>query len=243
MSRFARIAGLALSALAATAAASSREFAPAEPRRRKPLGELKDFDAVSLGGPDTMLVTAGDDFSIAVEGDPEAVERLDIYVEDHVLHVARQPGARRQLVVRRRWRDGARDAAGAAQRDALRLGRHPRRSHGRRARRRVAGRLGDIDIADIAAREARLDLAGSGTLSARGSVEKSHVSLAGSGDVRADGLAAQRTRVSVAGSGDAYVHASEAAKVSIVGSGDVTVRGTSNCRLSRVGSGDVHCAA
>lgn len=242
MSRFARVAGIALSALAA-AAVGNREFTPTEPRKRKPLGELKDFDGVSLGGPDTMLVTAGDGFSIAVDGDPEAVERLDIYVEDKVLHVTRLP---------RSGGNWAFDDDGATVRVTLPALRSVTlygsgdlrvdRMDGDRVDVSLAG-SGDIDIADIAAREARLDLAGSGTLSARGSVEASQVSLAGSGDIRADALTAQRTRVSVAGSGDAYVHASEAAKVSIVGSGDVTVRGTSNCRLSRVGSGEMHCAA
>ncbi len=242
MSRFARIAGLALSALAATAAAGSREFTPAGPRKRRPLDELDDFEGVALGGPDTMLVATGD-YAVAIEGDPEALERLDIYVEDHVLHVARLPG---------RAGNWSFDDEGATVRVTLPVLRSVTlygsgdlkadRMAGERIDVSLAG-SGDIHIADIAAREARLELAGSGMLSARGNVEESHVSLAGSGDIRADGLTALRTRVSLAGSGDAYVHASEAAKVSIVGSGDVTVRGTSNCRLSRVGSGDVHCAA
>jgi hypothetical protein len=240
MSGFARVAGMALSALAA---AATRSGEPAKPRDRRPLGELKDFDAVSLGGSDTLLVSSGSAFSIQVEGDPRAIERLDIFVEDHVLHVTRLPrygGA---------WRfdddDGATVRVTMPQLRSVTLygsgDLRADRMAGDRVEAALAG-SGDISIADIDAREARFDLAGSGTLMARGSVEESRVSIAGSGDIRADQVMARHARVSIAGSGDAYAHASEGAKVSIVGSGDATIRGTSNCELSRIGSGDLHCA-
>jgi hypothetical protein len=238
------MAGMALSALAtaAGAAASNLSAESAEPRERKPLGELKDFDAVSLGGPDTLLVSQDSEFSIQVEGDPEAVERLDIYVEDHALHVARLP---------RRGGWGFDDDGSAT----IRVSMPALRSvalHGSGDIRadRIAGDSvdvslagsGDILIGDIEAREARLDLAGSGTLRAHGAVDESRLSIAGSGDIHAGEVAALRARVSIAGSGDAHVRASESAKISLVGSGDVTLHGTADYQLNRLGSGDVHCS-
>lgn len=242
MSRFAQIAGLALSAVAAAAASASARFpASSEPRAPVPLSELKDFDGVSLGGPDTLLVTSGQDYAVAVEGDPQALEKLDIYVENHVLHVER------------RWRRGETwsDDDGATVRVTLpELRRVSLRGSGDIRIDRMAGDhvevalagSGDVVIGDVAAQEAALSLAGSGTLTVRGKVQNTRVSIAGSGDVHADQLTAAWTNVSIAGSGDAFVHASEGARVSIVGSGDALVRGTTNCRSSRMGSGDVHCS-
>ncbi len=220
-------------------------IARAAHRERQPLDELADFDAVALGGPDSVEVRIGTDFSVTVDGDPEAIEKLDLYVEDDVLHVTRvhrrgQPWAfasddegARVRVTMPRLRSLTLYGSGDLKAE---------RMEGEQVDASLAG-SGDLVIDDIAAQEARLDLAGSGTLTARGRVGESRLSVAGSGDIRADALTAIRTHVSIVGSGDAYAHASEAAKVSIVGSGDATIRGTSNCRLSRIGSGDVHCSA
>jgi hypothetical protein len=237
------MAGMALSALATAAGAAANNLSadsPA-PRERKPLGELKDFDAVSLGGPDTLVVSSGSEFAIRVEGEAEIVEQLDIYVEDHVLYVARLPR-------RGGW---AFDDEGSAIIRVTMPALHGATLYGSgdiRAERLSGDQVeaslagsGDILIGDIVAREVRLDLAGSGTLRAHGKVEESRLSIAGSGDIHAGEVNAVHARVSIAGSGDAHVHASESAKVSIVGSGDVTIHGTTNYRLSRIGSGDVHC--
>lgn len=242
MSRVAHIAGMCLSAVAMAAAATAgSRMTQAPDREPVPLGELRDFEGVSLGGPDTLLVRQGETWSVQVEGDPAAIEKLDIYVRDRVLHVER------------RWRRGgwANDDEGATVRVTVpRLDRvslrgsgdiHIDRMTGDDMRVSLAG-SGDLRIDDMAGRLAHFSVAGSGSVFARGTVEASHVSVAGSGAVLADQLEAAWTHVSIAGSGDAHVHASEGARVSIVGSGDAMIRGTTNCRSSKIGSGDVHCS-
>lgn len=242
MSRFAHIAGMCLSAVAMAAAATAGSRMTEAPEREPlPLGELKNFEGVSLSGPDRLLVRQGDSWSVQVEGDPKAIERLDIYVRDRVLHVAR------------RWRGGgwAKDDQGATIRVTVpRLDRltlrgsgdvHVDRMAGDDLRVSLAG-SGELRIDSMTGDSAHFSVAGSGTIFVRGAVTTSHVSIVGSGTVLADQLAADTTHVSIAGSGDAYVHASEEAHVSILGSGDAMIRGTTNCHTSKIGSGDVHCA-
>lgn len=83
-------------------------------------------------------------------------------------------------------------------------------------------------------------LAGSGDIWAQGRADAASFSIAGSGDVRADELAARAVTVSIAGSGDARVHATESLSAQVAGSGDVTYSGNPP-KVSRsvVGSGEV----
>lgn len=239
MSRVAQIAGICLSALAgAAAAASSRRGEDGPADDMQPPEALRDFEAVALSGPDTLLVSESDDWSVALEGDPEAIERLAIYVRDGALHVGRRHGG---------W---PQDDDGAVVRVTLpRLTRvnlagsgdiRAEGMTGDRIEAALAG-SGDMFLSGIDAREARFSVAGSGTIVAAGAVQEGKLSIAGSGDVNADGLAALHMRVSIAGSGDAAIHADESARISLVGSGSVRVRGTDNVRVSKIGSGDVHC--
>ena len=239
MSRFAQIAGFCLSALAAASAAQGSRSAAS--REAVPLGELKDFDGISAGGPDSLVISRSDRFSVQVEGDPATVAQLDIYVEDHVLHVERHwrgEGSRHRAepatvrVMMPELRHVSLRGSGDLRADAM---------SGAQVDVSLAG-SGDISIIDMTAQEARLSLAGSGRIKVGGTVTGTRVSLAGSGDVDADQLSARWSEIALAGSGDARVHASEGAQVSIVGSGDVMIRGTTNCRTSRTGSGDVHCS-
>lgn len=238
MSRFARAAGMALSAFAMAAAngRASREDEPGEPQ---PLDTLRDFEAVTLAGPDELFVREGDDWSVAVEGDPEAIALLEIYVRDQMLHV----GRRRQL----NWLQSDEGASVRVTMPVLRrvslAGSGDLRAEGMSGDSldaTLAG-SGDLILTGINARAIRISVAGSGMVTASGTVQESRVSIAGSGDVCAERLVAERAKVSVAGSGDATVHASESAKVSLVGSGSVSVHGTDDCRISKIGSGDVHC--
>lgn len=84
-------------------------------------------------------------------------------------------------------------------------------------------------------------MAGSGDLRVQGlTAHQVDVNVAGSGDVRVQG-AAQNLSVNVAGSGDAWLKDLEAedVKVSIAGSGDARVNARQRLRVSVAGSGDV----
>ncbi len=243
MSRFVRVGAMALSALAVVAAAAMGQAArsPAH-RAAQSLDQLKDFDGVALGGPDRVLVRHGAAFAVTVEGDPQAIAQLDIYVENHVLHVDRRDLHRRWSrpdrgatvhVTLPQLRSASLDGSGDLSID---------RMDAERVEASIAG-SGNLAIDGMKARQARLAVAGSGTLTARGAVQDTRLSLAGSGDIRADRLDAVTADVAISGSGNAYLRASRGVTASIAGSGDATVHGTTNCRLNRVGSGDLHCSA
>ncbi len=234
------LAGAALAAIAVQQAAGAAERGDAPP---VPLAELRDFSSIAAAGPDDVLVTHGARYAVQVEGDPRAIERLDIYVEDNVLHVERK---------RRRGEGWSEHDKGATIRVTLPALRHAvlagsgnmriDEMGGEKIEAIVSG-SGNLSIARIDARVARLALAGSGNLSARGKAGSADVSIAGSGDVLAEQLASETASISIAGSGNASVGASRQARVSILGSGDATVKGTTNCQVSRLGSGTMRCSA
>ena len=79
-------------------------------------------------------------------------------------------------------------------------------------------------------------------IDAAGKADGVDLSIAGSGDIRAGGLASRTADVSIAGSGNVAANASDTAAVSIMGSGDVDISGGAKCSVSKAGSGDVRCS-
>ena len=205
--------------------------------------EVGAFESVSLEGPHDVVVTVGGAPSVRAEGDSEAVERLDIRVEDGTLKI----GSRRN----ERWFSFRRERGITVYVTAPRLNGATIAGSGDMRVDRVQSEAfeaeiagsGDMAIGALQARRASFAIAGSGGISAAGTAEQADVSIAGSGSVSLDRLQTRRTSVSVAGSGDISVRASESVEGSVMGSGDVTVHGSARCSISKMGSGDVHCGA
>lgn len=80
-------------------------------------------------------------------------------------------------------------------------------------------------------------VAGSGNIVFAGSAKSAKISIAGSGDVRAEDLKVTDCKVSIAGSGDCLIDVSGTLKASIAGSGDVRYKGSPRVEISSVGSG------
>jgi len=72
-----------------------------------------------------------------------------------------------------------------------------------------------------------------------GKVDGFTASIAGSGDIRASDLEAQRVKVTIAGSGDAILWARESLQVKIAGAGDVRYYGDPTVEKTIMGSGSV----
>ena len=73
-----------------------------------------------------------------------------------------------------------------------------------------------------------------------GAVDRLSAQITGSGDLRADDLAAKHVRVTVTGSGDAAIRATEELDASVTGSGDVHYSGNpAQVRKNVTGSGDI----
>ncbi|CAA9541079.1 MAG: hypothetical protein AVDCRST_MAG23-2068 [uncultured Sphingosinicella sp.] len=207
--------------------------------------QLSGFDAVGSGGSQDVIVTVGGAHSVRAEGVAEALDRLEIEVEDGTLKIGNKRGSN--------WNIGwggnrpkttvyvtlpaIRSAAVAGSGD-MRVD----RVQGDRFQASVAG-SGDLDIGQILVAETKFSVAGSGNIKAVGTAQNSSVSIAGSGDIDTGGVQVRTASASVAGSGNIRIHASETANISIVGSGDVEVSGSAKCNVSKRGSGGVRCTA
>lgn len=200
------------------------------------------FDKVALEGSHNVIVTVGGQPSVRAEGDAEAIERLDIRVENGSLKI----GTRRES---RSWFGGHRgvtvyvtvpslNGAALAGSGDLRIDRVQAQSFDGS----VSG-SGDLEIGALQARQASFSVSGSGGIRASGEAEQADISVAGSGDLALDGLRTRRASVSIVGSGDVALQASETVAGSIAGSGDINVRGGARCSVSKVGSGDLNCGS
>ncbi|RMG42535.1 MAG: DUF2807 domain-containing protein [Acidobacteria bacterium] len=99
---------------------------------------------------------------------------------------------------------------------------------------------GDVTIENVDADSFRVEVRGSGDVTASGRARRVEVLLMGSGDVDLAGLRAEEAEVSVLGSGDVDLYAARRLSCEIRGSGDVTYRGNpEEVHKSVFGSGDV----
>ena len=104
---------------------------------------------------------------------------------------------------------------------------------------RISG-SGDLVMDEINQPALRLDIRGSGSVSATGTAQTIDLRISGSGSGRLKNLTAQSAKVSIRGSGDAEITAQADADVSISGSGDVDIYGHPTMRRSEVrGSGSI----
>jgi hypothetical protein len=209
----------------------------AQPRT---LPNLRNFDGVTLIGPDDVVVTQGADFSVRAEGDTEALDHLNIYVKDGTLQVGRKDsssllgnggGAATVHITLPALTHVSLTGSGDMEIDKL---------SGKQVRAQITG-PGNLSIADLSADAADLALTGSGDLIVGGKALTTMLSTTGSGDIDADNLAAGNASLRLVGSGDIRARASKGADISIMGTGDAQVRGTASCRVSKMGTGEAEC--
>lgn len=92
---------------------------------------------------------------------------------------------------------------------------------GREFRHLTVAGSGHVSMEKMAQSDINLTIAGSGTISAKGSVDRVSITIAGSGDALLGDLAMKRLDVKIAGSGNTEASPQEDADVTIMGSGDV----------------------
>ncbi len=200
-----------------------------------PLTSLKGFEGIALEGPDDVIVTQGDQFAVALDGDKDAARFLNLYVRDGVLHVGRRgghwngdttvrvtmPALTRIMLV----------GSGDMQVEKL---------DGKAFSALVTG-SGDLNVNEVISDNVALTLRGSGDVAMTGTTRALGVNLLGSGDIQLGDLNAQTADITLRGSGSVQAHASGSAKLDVTGSGDAHVSGTTQCQITKVGSGDVEC--
>ncbi|HYI63278.1 MAG TPA: head GIN domain-containing protein [Allosphingosinicella sp.] len=236
------IAPIAILAAACSAGAREGDERPSGAQGQRAF-EVGAFESVSLEGSHDVVVTVGGAPSVRAEGDAEALERLDIRVENGNLRISDR---RRGGGWFSRHRSGhvtvhvtapALNAASIGGSGDMRIDRVEAPNFAA-----SIGGSGDMAIGALRARRASFSIAGSGGIRAAGQAEEADISIAGSGGVSAEALETRRADVSIVGSGDVSLRASEAVDASIMGSGDINVTGTARCSVSKMGSGDVHCS-
>lgn len=236
------LALLALVTIAGGASAAERDRGPGLSAQRQGTAlvyQARDFDAVSLGGGATVLVTAGPAWSIRAEGPPAAFADFRIARDGRRLEIGRRYQGRSGDLDRRitvRVTMPALSAANVGGSGSL----HADNATGPRFTGAVGG-SGRLRIDRIAARTTDLSVGGSGSIVAAGTTDDLTVSVGGSGDVSAPDLHAAHADVSLGGSGRVVATVDGPASVSIAGSGSVDLGRRARCRISRVGSGRARC--
>lgn len=200
------------------------------------------FEEVSTVGPQDVVITIGDTYSVRSEGSPEALARLEAVVEDGKLVIR----PREQFGGGFNWGRlaGATYYVTVPRLEALSLAGSGDISIDRIEGESFTGSVtgpGELSIAAIEVDEADFTIAGSGNLVAAGTAREARVSIAGSGEVRSGGLRSETASVSIAGSGDVALTVQDEARIRIMGSGDVDIAGPATCSVSRMGSGNVRC--
>ena len=96
-------------------------------------------------------------------------------------------------------------------------------------------------VLEVNAQDVTAAVAGSGDLSLSGSTQKSHLKVAGSGDLHASDLKSNDADASIAGSGDISLYCNGGTlKATVAGSGDIVYSGKPDKVDSKVvGSGSV----
>ena len=193
-------------------------------------------DTIGLVGPDKVVISEGDTFTVTLDGDAEAGGALRFDLDGNDLTIARDSkvyDGSRSAIVRITMPPAANlEIAGSGSIEADTMASE--------AEIEIAG-SGDISVASIAAERLSVEIAGSGTVTAAGSAKVLSVEIAGAGDVKLAELMADDVSVEIAGSGDVEVASNGTVDANIAGSGDVVVTGNATCSLQSAGSGSLSC--
>lgn len=221
-----------------SAESRDRDAGPAT-NRTYPAGS---FDQVEVAGPYEVKITTGGQPSISATGGSSLLDETEVKIENGVLKI----GPKKHNGFRWNWRSGkavftvttaalhAASIAGSGEIEANRV------EGGFQGD--VAG-SGRLTVGEIGGGEATFSVAGSGDVRANGgTADLVKLEIAGSGDIDTAGVSAKAAEVSIAGSGNAKAKASDTAKVSIAGSGNVDISGGAKCTTDKIGSGNVNCS-
>lgn len=197
------------------------------------------FDKLDVRGSADVAVTTGKAVSVRASGDSEALDRLDIRVEDGKLVIGTKRGTWG-------WNSGkvsiavtvpmvrAASVAGSGDVSIDRVDTADFAAN-------VAG-SGNLALPSLAVSKASFSVAGSGNVNATGRANQTRAAVNGSGNLNIAGLRTGVLTASVTGSGEIDAFATTTANVSAAGSGDVRVRGGARCAISKAGSGSVDCS-
>lgn len=103
----------------------------------------------------------------------------------------------------------------------------------------AAAGSGDVTDTELKGDKVAIDITGSGTITAGGTVGEQTVKVAGSGNYKGEALATKTATVTVTGSGDATAKVSDKLDATVSGSGSITYLGDPALTKAVRGSGDI----
>jgi hypothetical protein len=181
--------------------------------------EVAPFDRIEVDSSVDVGVAPGNADTVVVSAGKNIIDHVETSSSGGVLHISiRDHG----IVIGQDPYDDAQVQVPAAALKAI----------------RVQG-SSDLQLGRIAADELAVEINGSGSVGASGTVGDLSATIEGSGDADLGDLAARTARVSIAGSGDAEINVKDQLDVSVQGSGDVSYRGNPRVSQHVEGSGDV----
>lgn len=194
------------------------------------------FDAISLASSDKIEVRSGNAYTVRATGDPAALSSLAIDVRGDTLYVGRTAGTHSDagatiIVTLPALRAATVASSGTI--EASRVG-------GTSFTATLAG-SGAIRLPALHAKDVRLAVRGSGSISADGGADRLTIVMGGSGQVRAERLASDTLAVAMVGTGEVSANATRVARISAGGSGAVRVAGKPRCSVSNSGSARITC--
>ena len=196
-----------------------------------------EFDGLTLAGPDNIVFTKGDDYSIRAEGDEDAIEHLRYKISNGQIKIGREGSSwsyndKATIFVSAPTIASAKLAgSGDMTVDTI---------DGDDTKLSIAG-SGDIKVANVDAKSLTSKIAGSGDMALSGQSESIDISIAGSGKISAKDLTVEKAEISIAGSGDVELSSDGEVEAKVMGSGDVRVHGDAECKSKAMGSGNITC--
>lgn len=168
--------------------------------------DLRDFDAIEIGGAYELDVIVGEDFSVELSGPSEEMARVEATLKNGALVLGTKKRARGE------HRGDHKGVKAVVTMPALK-------------RLSVSGVV-DADISGVRANEFKLDLSGVGEVNVAGACDKLIARVSGVGEVDAQSLQCKTVDVKVAGIGEARVYASESVSAEVSGMGGIMVYGS-----------------
>jgi len=203
--------------------------------------ELADFDEVSTTGPQNLIITYGEEFSVRSEGSERSLDQLEAVVENGTLRIRPRPGG-----FRGNWDrlEGATFYVTMPKLETIEMAGSGQVSIDQIKGERFSGTVngpGELEIGALEVDDADLVVNGGGEISVSGTARTTKASIGGAGEIDGRKLSSENATVSIGGVGDVALDVSDEARVSLMGAGDVEISGTASCTVSRMGIGDVDC--
>lgn len=199
--------------------------------------KVGDFDQVNVGGSFDVILIAGKEGKVTLEGEENILDYIITEVENGKLKIKFKNNTNirttKKLVATVPFESIDGVSLGGSGNVIVK-----KKITGDNVSVSIGG-SGNI-VAEVKANTVKASIGGSGDIKLSGKSENLKCSIAGSGSIKAYELETEELKASIAGSGSVKTHVNKKIKASIVGSGSVYYKGKpTHIKTSSVGSGDV----